>query len=125
MIQRIQSVWLLVVFLIAIGMAHLFQHDNIVLFINAVTAALAVVAMLRYKDRQRQIKFCYAIMLLEAAAAGVLFLTTANNLTDEFVNGYRWILPALAPIVGLIFALLAMLAIKKDEKLVRSLDRLR
>jgi cytochrome bd-type quinol oxidase subunit 2 len=64
-------------------------------------------------------------MLLEAGAAVTLFLTTANNLTDEFVRGYRWVVLALAPVVGLIFALLAMLAIKKDEKLVRSLDRLR
>ncbi len=130
MIQRIQSIWLLLVFLIAIGLAYLSESNNYLLFANALTAALAVVAILRYNDRPRQIKLCYGIMALEAVIIVLEHFDLVNQLAhvpqlDQWIRTFMQIVIIVPPVAGLVFAFLALRGIKKDENLVRSMDRLR
>ncbi|GHT06724.1 hypothetical protein AGMMS49525_15290 [Bacteroidia bacterium] len=125
MIQRIQTFWLFLVFAIAIGLAHLFQKENILLIASALTAALAVVGIIRYKDRPRQITICYILIFLEAVTAVVMYLKLVPIVTEGESALISPVWLPIAPVFGLIFAVLAMTAIKKDEKLVRSMDRLR
>ncbi|MDR0834341.1 MAG: DUF4293 domain-containing protein [Candidatus Symbiothrix sp.] len=129
MIQRIQTLWLALIFIIAIGMAYLFQKENILLIISALSAALSVVAILRYKDRSRQITLCYILIVLEVVAAVLLCLPESilaigfGDLSNVWFLLGIW--SGFFPVAEFLLTLLALRAIKKDEKLVRSMDRLR
>ena len=149
MIQRIQSIFLLLVALICILLL-LFpfeQYSNgtdiitvsllpfgssngvkslifAPVLINLLLCALAFFTIFQYKNRMKQIKITRAIMFTS------LFLITAM-LTIDFFDGdktvwtktYLW--PAFLPILNVIFTFMAARFIKKDEELVRSADRIR
>lgn len=152
MIQRIQSVYLLLVALLmgatvftplatfistsvdgsiasnSIGIytdQGYLSHTWGVLTFAALTTLLAFVNIFLYKKRKTQIKLCYFIFVFVLVFYGTLAVYTnvvinAQNL--EFSNiGIGFILP----IIALIFNFLALRKIKSDEKLVRSLDRIR
>ncbi len=141
MIQRIQTVWLL---LAAIGgftmsQAPIFEarlpnnvtqtviaSDGLFLFALVVAAALLSLACIfLFKKRSLQFKLTILTMLL-AAIIVVLEVRKVSGFqsTHTILKGsYRW--GALLPIAMLVFLLMAARGIYKDEKLVKSLDRLR
>ena len=95
----------------------------IVLFAVAGLAALAAIFL--YANRKLQIQISYGAMVagLVAYGVGVLaFMQDGDAIGNVAVDGE---VGALFPLVGAIMAILAVRHIRKDEKLVRSADRLR
>lgn len=91
------------------------------------SAGLIIWVIFLYKDRQKQLKLIrLAYLLLAAMLVGIYFLIglnvkAANIEQYELHYGPSYFLP----IVAIILVFLASRGIKKDEELVKSLDRLR
>ncbi len=145
MIQRIQSVFLLIA---TIAFALLFQFpfvitdvasdgfladkdfdvfDHIALVILAgVAAGLTLISIFLFKKRKIQIKVAYLGILVGLSVlvtAAVMFYEQALILFEKAAIHQR--LGLYLPIIGLIMGFLAIRFIRKDDKIVRSMDRLR
>ncbi len=135
MIQRIQSIWLLLAAAAALAtlkfsfysgvkennvFAELNGTAHFLLLILTVTVALAaVVGIFLFKNRKLQMQMCLLGLLLQIA---VVFFYI--NQTQKFVQGTFSLTSALTFFIP-IFFFLALLGIRKDEKLIKSMDRLR
>jgi hypothetical protein len=92
----------------------------------ALSAISAFVNIFLYRKRKLQIKLgllTALLIVLHYITAAVYINTFLAKLSDEYVIHMQ--LGIIFPVIALIFDLLAVLRIKKDEKLVRSLDRIR
>ena len=128
MIQRIQSIYLLIVAVlgvIAIFMpmkpeGELLYWDKIFgveIFLAILVPVISLVTIFLYKWRKVQIGFCFASILVTL----VLMLL-------QIIVMIKFAIPAIALIFSglcLVFIVLAIFAIRRDENLVKSLDRLR
>lgn len=93
------------------------------LFVVVVFAELvSVFAIMGYRNRRRQMRLCRLAVILEllwlAGYAGEFF-----SVGDGFTP--RVCLAASFPIIAIILTVMARIAIRKDDNLVRSADRLR
>jgi len=149
MIQRIQSVWL---FLAAIFSALLFLgYTGVVykadipqgfgsvvreltvsghfpsLIVAVLMTLIPLVALFMFKNRKQQ-KTITLIGLLVSLMFTVLNLMRISgfekNTSPQPVNG-SYQIGSVIPILVIIFLILAIRGIRKDEKLIRSMDRLR
>lgn len=142
MIQRIQSIWL---FLAALVMAGIFYFplykfsgvpttagltigtDFFGIILAVLSMVLSVFTLIRFKNRKSQIGLCWLNILVTLGLQFWLFYGINRHLATpaySALNGYYWI-GIFLPLVTLVFLFLAKAGIKKDEKLVKSLDRLR
>ena len=97
-----------------------------VVVLNALTIAFAVFTILQFKSRVKQIRFTHFLLILQLIQiVFIVFdvekLSTVAGEGHMITFGVFSVLPALQ----LLFTRLATGAIKKDEALVRSADRLR
>lgn len=135
MIQRIQSIFLLLAGLAYGGVGALqnvFVQDiqpwlpTAVLVISGLVALFALVTIFMYNDRKKQLQFAsilqYLSLIALVAVFGGLYFAGAFNAMGENVMA---IVVAVLPIIGYLFVRLATTRIKKDIELVRSMDRLR
>jgi hypothetical protein len=141
MIQRIQTVWLLLAAAAAfLSMQFPFYSGNIIdagqakhfayftaksnTLLTILTAGVgiaALVAIFLFKNRKQQFRLVL-ITLLVSVINLVLFFTQART----FVPGEgNYNLTAVFAIIVPVFLIMAMRGIRRDEKLVKSLDRLR
>jgi len=136
MIQRIQTIYL---FLVAIGAGllpvwvHLwiteegdkvFVFDTISYLIPFLgVTLLALIAVALFKNRQNQFVVNRLNMILNLFLLG-FFVYRSLNLSGETEVSEKGI-GMLIPIFSIVFLVLANRAIKKDEDLVKSVDRLR
>ncbi|NER15313.1 DUF4293 family protein [Leptobacterium flavescens] len=136
MLQRIQSIYLLLVVLISGGLPFLlslwvnnigedvFAKDNIlflVIFIGS--AVLAGFTIFLFRNRKLQFVLNRLNMILNLTLLGV-FVVRSLNISGESAISEKGI-GMLLPIISIVFLVLANKAIKKDEDLVKSVDRLR
>jgi hypothetical protein len=135
MLQRIQTIWLLLAavcgfatlktsfYIGSIATApasHLTAMSNIWLMIlTIVSATIAVVSIFMYKNRPLQIKLVLATITLSIIIL-ILYYTQTQQYT---VGGFA--LTSVIAIAVPVFLILAAMAIYKDEKLVKSVDRIR
>ncbi|MEN7546382.1 DUF4293 domain-containing protein [Rapidithrix thailandica] len=91
------------------------------------SAAVAIGSIFSYKSRLTQLKLNLLNVLLMAATIGcmVYFLFEGTKYFEVKTNQGAFDIGFYLPAVGLFFNLLANRFIRKDEKLVRSSDRLR
>lgn len=92
----------------------------------ALAATISLVAIFLYKNRQRQMAVLRTTFILYAISFALLALCIKDSQqfltsTDEISLGFSF----FAPFVSLLLNLLALRAIRKDEKLVKSVDRIR
>ena len=152
MIQRIQSVWLLlaaitIFLLLAIPVASsaegskefwinatgLFQQENGVttkantftpLIISVMAVGIMCIAVIfSYKKRSSQKKLCIALMVMVASLSFWIF-----NYVQKIPGGLANVTynaGIALPILAIVFCALAVRGITKDEQLLRSADRLR
>ena len=129
MLQRIQTVW---IFLAIIGAVFLFitgQDFSVfgpVPFISVVCVILVFlgfISILSYKDRKRQIQLNNISMIINALLLGLLayWLLTLSGGIDFPEKGIEPVFPLLS----IICLLISNVYIRKDERLVKSVDRLR
>ena len=95
------------------------------MIINALVALITLVTIVRYNDRKLQVKMINIVLLLVVIFIGVLILDY-RQLADLSGSANSSINPVLIIVpIHIVLLLLARNAIKKDEALVRSADRLR
>lgn len=136
MLQRIQSIWLLIAAIAAIltlkypfytGLNgpnnqyhNLVGTDNFLLMILTIgLGVLALITIFLFKDRIMQIRLCIAGILLHII---ILFLYI-RQLKNFSIGTFS--ITALLQIVIMASLILAAFAINKDEKMVRDSNRLR
>lgn len=92
--------------------------------LNFIIIILSVYTIFKFKRRTKQIKFCQIILVLSTLLIGSMFVfsfvKTENPLVVADYTKYAFI-----PAINIVFALLARWFIQKDDKLVRSADRIR
>ncbi len=136
MIQRIQTIYMCIVALMAgllpIGLPlwidaqgnEIFTSSDIMLSVTFyVSAALAIIAIVLFKNRKNQFVVNRLNMILNLFLLG-FFVYRSLNLSGETLVSEKGI-GMLIPIISIVFLVLANKAIKKDEDLVKSVDRLR
>lgn len=130
MIQRIQTIYLLMISIVAILGIFLFTPSEFVGFglltpvvlkiYFVLTGGLSTLTLILFKRRKTQLSLNRLHFFFQILAAIGLVYVISNT------NDLEALLPWLAiPILILILLLLSSNAIKKDEDLIRSIDRLR
>ena len=136
MIQRIQTVYLLLTFIITgvlmffiplwtlnTGKAFYFMQDQVYTILLGLSTMLTIISIISYKKRQNQFVMGRLNIILNLILLG---LFVYHSLT---VSGGRALsekgIGMFLPIFSIVFLVLANKAIKKDEDLVKSVDRLR
>ena len=138
MIQRIQTVYLILTFVVTgvlmffmplwtlnTGKAFYFMQDQFYTILLGLSTMLTIVSIISYKKRQNQFVMNRLNIILNLILLG-LFVYRSLNLSGEATTvvsekGIGMFLP----IVAIVLLVLANKAIKKDEDLVKSVDRLR
>ncbi len=144
MIQRIQSIYLLLATLISGGLIFVlnlwvnelgnkffvmdsFNTGNALLITMAVlffvSALLTCIIIFKFKNRQLQFVLGRLTILINFFLLGILVYFT-QNLSGEIQISEKGI-GLLIPIFTVFLVVMANKAIKKDEELVKSVDRLR
>ncbi len=136
MIQRIQTLFLLIVGLVSgilpfflnlwveVGGKEVFAQDQVLVsLVFYVVTVLAVVSIVMYKKRQNQFVVNRLNMILNLFLLG-FFVYRSLSLSGETIVSEKGI-GMLIPVFSIVFLVLANRAIKKDEDLVKSVDRLR
>ncbi len=149
MIQRIQTLWLFSAIGVLVAMfflpvatisnateEYLFNmqgvfampdkvlHTNTysIMGLTAITALIILVTIFLYKKRVAQMRLCVYTAILNLAIMGI----EAYYIFYIF-KGYDFIIniTAFAPVITFILLMMARHGIKKDDKLVKSIDRIR
>ena len=135
MLQRIQTVYLLIVAIFSGGLSQIlslrevegrieYAFDSVeymILFLAS--ALLALISIFLFKTRQTQFVLGRLNIILNLILLG-LFIYRLLAISGETANSEKGI-GLLLPIFSIVFLALANKAIKKDETLVKSVDRLR
>ena len=153
MIQRIQSIYLFLVAILnsllfilplnemvsgshilrlsIFGLSDITDHGNILivdlfplLVIVSVSILLSLVGIFLFKNRKIQMRLSMYTSIL---GLGTTFLTFfyAYQITSTNSTELGFSVGLLLPIISSIFAFLAFRAIKRDDKLIKSVDRIR
>ena len=100
--------------------------------VAALTALVAVVCIFLYRNRVRQMRMVAVGFLFNVAYVFLLFFWAVDAYGKTVLRAMQgtdlqviWYVGAYAPIVSLLFFVLAHRGIKKDEAKVRTADRLR
>jgi Domain of unknown function (DUF4293) len=136
MIQRIQSIWLLLA-AIAASLTFKFEYysginlqhptlykinatENIpILLLTVAVSALALVIIFLFKNRKLQLRLCILGILLQALLI-FLYYTQVKNYTDGTLSIWAMLHGAIV-----LFFFMASRSINKDERLIKDSDRLR
>jgi len=129
MLQRIQTIWILLSVLAAVFLfitgedVDVFGSFPIIDISLAVLVLLGAFSLFSFKNRKRQIMLNNISIFINALLIGILayWLQNLSGGIDFPEKGIEPVFPSVA----VICLLLANVFIKKDERLVKSVDRLR
>ena len=96
-----------------------------VLILTSISGIAALLAILKFKNRKQQMLFCKLLMMLQGLILVAIFFYFDSALEKVDLEEGNYGIPIVFPIVSLILVYLADRAIKKDDDLVRSVDRIR
>lgn len=141
MIQRIQSIWLALATVAGLmtyklplwqgilqdGTKKTFMGpENLLLFTLIVaTSLLSGITIFLYKNRKLQKTLCFLGIVFSIVIVVLEFLHVNDLKSSLDFRENRWMVGALLPILMIFLFMLAYSGIRKDEKLVKSLERLR
>ena len=137
MLQRIQTVYLLLAF-VATGVLpfliplwttndskeYFFVQNQVYVALFGLSTTLTVVSIVSFKKRQNQFVLGRLNIILNLILLG-LFVYRSLNVSGETPPVSEKGIGMFLPIVAIVLLVLANKAIKKDEDLVKSVDRLR
>jgi len=146
MIQRIQSLWLFLAAMLN-GLLFIFplyrynypnmlyspwQNESVrnyipLFILAALVTILPLVTIFFFKDRKRQRGMVW-LSIIGIFTFVVVMLMRVSNLRNgsPTISHFEYMLPGvLVTLGGMVFLVLALQGIRKDDKLIRSLDRLR
>ncbi len=141
MIQRIQTLWLLLAAAAEFAtikcsffsgnllveniktykVLNALESGVVVLICTISTAVASLVSIFLYKDRKRQMLVSFVVLVLSIFTIGLYFGKSIHFLPNEGSLDLTSIVGFSVPV----FLILAIVAIWKDEQLVKSADRLR
>ena len=137
MLQRIQTVYLILAFLIAgilpfffslftlsSGKDFYFMENKIYVVCFGLSLTLSLLSILSYNKRQNQFVINRLNMILNLILLG-LFVVRSLNLSGETELVSEKGIGMFLPILIIVLLVFANKSIKKDEDLVKSADRLR
>ena len=137
MLQRIQTIYLLLAFVatgvlpffiplwtMADGKEYVFMQNQVYVALLALSTTLTLVSIVSYKKRQNQFVMGRLNIILNLILLG-LFVYRSLNVSGETPAVSEKGIGMFLPIVAIVLLVLANKAIKKDEDLVKSVDRLR
>jgi membrane protease YdiL (CAAX protease family) len=137
MIQRIQSIYLFFTFIITGILPFLFplwvldsnlevyfMTNTVYILLFGFSTALSIWSLFYYKKRQNQFVMNRLNIILNLILLG-LFVYRTLNLSGEIDKVSEKGISMFLPIVAILLLVLANKAIKRDEDLVKSVDRLR
>ncbi len=136
MLQRVQTVYMILAAL-AIGALYVWfpfipdpagvaimdRSEPLIFGLIFVSIALAIISILSFKKRQLQFVLNRLNIISNFVLLGV-FVYRSLTLSGETLVSEKGI-GVLLPIISIVFLVLANKAIKRDEDLVKSVDRLR
>ena len=155
MLQRIQSVWLFLssVSLFALFLFPYIQvlnadgsgkavkisgiYENIggqvvqtapftlLTIITVIIALIPMVTIFFYRNRKRQIAMCYLAIVLILGYSFWLVQVAKDTVGETSLALENYGLGVILPSLGILFIILALRGIRRDEKLIKSADRLR
>ena len=136
MIQRIQTIYMLLSALLVVGFYLWFpeivdaegavkmsREEPLITGLIIAVIVLAILSILNFKKRQHQFVLNRLNILLHFVLLGVIVYRSLS-LSGETLVSQKGI-GVLLPLVSIVFLVLANKAIKRDEDLVKSVDRLR
>ena len=136
MLQRIQTIYLLLAVITSAGLIFIFalwensageavyaQDQLIALGMFMASAAISLVSIFMFRNRKLQFVLGRLNIILNLFLLGV-FVYWSLTLPGEMDISEKGI-GMFLPIISIVFIVLANKAIKKDEDLVKSADRLR
>lgn len=100
-------------------------------FFTGITIATAVIGLIPlvviflYKNRKQQIALCYSCLLVIIGYSFWLSQAAKKIMGNVQINTHNWGIGLFLSSFSMLLILLAIRAIKADEKLVKSADRLR
>ncbi|MBC7525811.1 MAG: DUF4293 domain-containing protein [Flavobacterium sp.] len=137
MLQRIQTIYIAIAFIcsgilpfvfplwtLSSGKEFYFMNTIAYQLLFGLSTTLSLLSIISFKKRQQQFVFNRLNMILNLILLG-LFVYRALNLSGETVTVSEKGIGMFLPIVSIVMLVLANKAIKKDEDLVKSVDRLR
>ena len=137
MIQRIQTIYLFLAFVVtgilpffiplwtmADGKAFFFMQNQEYVIVLGLSTTLSLLSIISYKKRQNQFVIGRLNIILNLILLG-LFVYRSLNVSGETLAVSEKGIGIFLPIVAIVLLVLANKAIKKDEDLVKSVDRLR
>jgi hypothetical protein len=125
MLQRIQTIFMLIAFIALVLGAYLGFDGlkNLYALGFGFSGILVLINIFLYKNRPLQVKLNYLVILL------ILILSGLSIYQSGIVSGERSLskkdIEWLIPLVSIVFLLTANKYIKRDEALVKSVDRIR
>ncbi len=145
MIQRVQTIWLFLAAFLS-GALYMFplyhytlggtvepiikmgaKNEYSLLLLTACMTFLPLIGIFMFKNRKRQ-KGLIWLSILSSAAFVVVMLMKIQNLKNAQIpaTNDNFALPGpIIPVVAIVFLFLALSGIRKDDALVKSVDRLR
>ena len=105
------------------GKSFYFMMDIIYVSLFGLSTALTLLSILSHKKRQQQFVMGRLNMILNLILLGLFVYRTLNASGETAVSEKG--VGMFLPIFSIVFLVLANKAIKKDEDLVKSVDRLR
>ncbi len=91
----------------------------ILLLINIL---ISIITIFKYKNRKLQMRLCLINILLLLGSVGIIYYSAAFSGLNA---SYKFKFVALLPLIAIILSFLAYKGIQKDEKLIKSIDRIR
>ena len=122
MIQRIQTVYLLAVAII-VALPILLGLDWLRIVLFTLSTILAIYSIFKYKKRSVQQWLNWLNILINFTLLGIFVYQMLNSSGEIFISEKG--VGVFVPVLSIVFLFLANKAIKRDEKLVKSADRLR
>ncbi len=124
MIQRIQSIWIVLGIVLEVLLLCQYSYSfelltGIIVFASSILLVIiSFLALFMFKKRKTQMRLCRLVVLFSI----ILYIMWSS----EWYYG-QWHLCWLAviPLCLIVLHILAYVGINKDEKLIRSVDRLR
>ena len=151
MIQRIQSLYLFLA-AVALGLvfffplANLSNSQDIIIFnvtgfskfsilekiptwplmvITLLSLLITIIVIGLFKKRPLQIKLIRIALMLNLGFIALTYFVYGDHLANQIKMQVNYDMGSVFPLVALIFHVLAMYAINKDERLIKSIDRIR
>lgn len=140
MIQRIQTLWLIIVAITAFATSRLvlfegdlptgpvpfkFANSLILSIVIIALGLLALICLFLFKNRKLQFKLSVTGLIFSIGFLFLEYFMVEGFKKENSILTGSYQLGALLPVLMIVFFFLAARGIYRDEKLVKSMDRLR